>query len=79
MTWEPEKNIPRLQIRNFEKDYQGFDEGVSVQDSRMTGDGNIEYFMYWSYGDKKMEGGWEKEEDLSPNLLNRISVHGFET
>lgn len=79
MTWEPEKNIPRLQIKNFEKDYQGFDEGVSVQDSRMTEDGIIEYFMYWSYGDKKMEGGWEKEEDLSPNLLNRISVHGFET
>lgn len=79
MSWEPKKYIPSLLIKEFEKNYQGFNEGVGVQASQITENGSIEYFLSWSYRDKKMEGDWEKKGDMSPNLLNRIRELGFET
>ncbi|CAM1508796.1 Fc.00g056440.m01.CDS01 [Cosmosporella sp. VM-42] len=68
--WEPRENILDDElIRQFEKGYKGFHEGVNVLRTRIR-NGKVEYRVRWM-GRPSSEDWWVAGRELSPELIEK--------
>ncbi|KAG9249962.1 uncharacterized protein F5Z01DRAFT_433426 [Emericellopsis atlantica] len=75
--WEPKRNIlDKEMLRDFEKTYKGFDEGIDVLNSR-TWAGKCQYLLHW-HGRPPSEDSWVAESLMSPDAIDRFRAGGLE-
>lgn len=65
-------------LRNFESNYNGFDEGVDVLDTRETKRDKRKYLLHF-HGRPAGEDTWVDEKLLSPSLLLKVRKSGLDT
>ncbi|KAK2764804.1 DUF3435 domain protein [Colletotrichum kahawae] len=69
-SWEPRENLLDDDlVETFEKEYEGFENGVQVVKTRVR-KGKTEYKIRWD-GRPHEEDTWVAEKDMSPNLVCR--------
>ncbi|KND89204.1 hypothetical protein TOPH_06225 [Tolypocladium ophioglossoides CBS 100239] len=71
-TWEPRKHVKKKMLREFERAFQGFDDGVDVLDMQ-TRDDKRQVLLHW-HGRPTGEDTWVDESLMSPERMERIGT-----